>query len=160
MTSESNEVSANARDVRPTFPFLVLVVAGAALIAMLYVQRVRVPGPIETTVRICTSLASLLGVPILLTLGFKSWLSGWRSKLPPWRNGLALSSMVLPSLVWVSNPQFGARFFHVDPGMFATLVTANLLTGLLAIALRGKSRLFVVSAVLLLWAGLQSGIYF
>lgn len=171
MESESfNGTSANARSVRPTFSILALIVVVAVLIAVTYVQRVQVPGPVEIAVRMCSSLGGLLAVPILLALGFKNWLSTWRSKLPQWRNGLALSSMVLPSLVWVSrfvvstvsvNPQFPDRFFHVDPlSMLATLLYSNLLAGLLAIALKGKSRLLVMSAVLLLWAGLQSGIYF
>lgn len=106
----------------------------------------------------------------------KNWLSTWRSKLRPWRNGLALSSMVLPSLVWVTslvsvsrlvvsrvsvNPQFSDPFFHVDAlSVFATLLYSNLLARLLAIALKGKSRLLVTSAVLLLWASLESSIYF
>jgi len=38
--------------------------------------------------------------------------------------------------------------------------SSNLLTGLLAIALTGKARLIIWSSVLLLWAGLESGVYF
>ena len=166
----SNGASANARGVRPTFSIFALIVAVAVLITMTYVQSVRVLGGVEIAVRTCASLGGLLVVPILLALGFKNWFSTWRLKLRPWRNGLALSSMVLPSLVWVSrfvvstvsvNPQFPDRFFHVDPlSMLATLLYSNLLAGLLAIALKGKSRLLVTSAVLLLWASLESAIYF
>jgi hypothetical protein len=44
--------------------------------------------------------------------------------------------------------------------LLATLLYSSLLAGLLAIALTGKARLLVLSAVFLLWAGLESGIYF
>ena len=52
------------------------------------------------------------------------------------------------------------HFPYVDPlGVLATLLYLNLLAGLLAIALTGKARLIIWSSVLLLWAGLESGVY-
>ena len=60
-----------------------------------------------------------------------------------------------------AGPQATSHFPHADPlGLFATLLYSNLLAGLLAIALTGKARLLVWSAVFLLWAGLESEIYF
>jgi hypothetical protein len=59
-----------------------------------------------------------------------------------------------------AGPQSINHFPHVDPlGLFATLLYSNLLAGLLAFALTGKARLLVWSSVILLWAGLESGIY-
>lgn len=153
-----------------TLAILVFIFAISTIAAMTYVQSVRVPGFIEIAVRTCANLGRLIAVPPLLILGFRDWLIMSRAKSPAWHNGLALSSMVLPSLVWLSSlsmsvvsaaPQPISHFPHVDPlGLLATLLYSNLLAGLLAIALRGKARLLVLSAVFLLWAGLESGIYF
>jgi hypothetical protein len=147
------------------------IVAISTIAAMTYVQTVPIGGFVEIAVRTCANLGGLIAVPILLILGFRGWLMTSRAKLPAWRNGLALSAMVLPSLVWLSRISMvsivsaGAQpihhFPHVDPlGWLATLLYSNLLAGLLAIALTGKARLLVLSAVFLLWAGLESGIYF
>jgi hypothetical protein len=148
---------------------LVFIVAIATIAAMTYVQTVLVPGFVEIAVRTCANLGGLIAVPLLLTLGFRDWLITSRAKSPAWQNGLALSSMVLPSLVWLSRismsvvaagPQPMNHFPHVDPlDFFATLLYSNLLAGLLAVALTGKARLLVLSAVFLLWAGLESAIY-
>ena len=148
---------------------LVFIVAIATIAAMTYVQTVLVPGFVEIAVRTCANLGGLIAVPLLLTLGFRDWLITSRAKSPAWQNGLALSSMVLPSLVWLSRismsvvaagPQPMNHFPHVEPlDFFATLLYSNLLAGLLAVALTGKARLLVLSAVFLLWAGLESGIY-
>jgi hypothetical protein len=153
-----------------TLSILVFIVAIATIAAMTYVQTVLVPGFVEIAVRACANLGGLIAVPLLLTLGYRDWLITSRAKLPAWQNGLALSSMVLPSLAWLSRismsvvsagPQPINHFPHVDPlGLLATLLYSNLLAGLLAIALTGRARLLVLSAVFLLWAGLESGIYF
>ena len=151
-------------------PILVFIFAISTIAAMTYVQTVLVPGFVEIAVRTCANLGGLIAVPLLLILGFRDWRKTSRAKLPAWRNGLALGSMVLPSLVWLirssmsvvsAGPQPINHLPHVDPlGLFATLLYSNLLAGLLAIALTGKARLLVLSAVFLLWAGLESGIYF
>jgi len=153
-----------------TSSFLVLVVAAAILIAITYVQHNRVPEWVEIAVRSTASISGLLAVPVLLFLGFRNWTKASRMKSPEWRNGLALSSMVLVSLVWMSRfitstvdagPRVGNHILKVDPlSLFATLLYSNLLAGLLAIALTGKSRLLVLSSALFLWSSLQSGIYF
>lgn len=151
-------------------PILALIIAIATIAAMSYVRTVRVPGFVEIAVRTYANLGGVFVVPVLLILGFRNWLITSRAKLPAWRNGLALSSMVLPSLVWAmrismsvvsAGPQPITHFPHVDPlGLLATLLYSNLLAAFLAIALTGRARLLVLSAVFLLWAGLESGIYF
>jgi hypothetical protein len=85
-----------------TLSILVFIVAISTIAAMTYVQTVLVPGFVEIAVRICAYFGELIAVPLLLILGFRDWLITSRAKLPAWRNGLALSSMVLPSLVWLS----------------------------------------------------------
>jgi hypothetical protein len=153
-----------------TSSILVVIVATVVLVAITYVQHSHVPGRVEITVRTCASICGLLAVPVLLFLAFRNWIRTSRANSPHWRNGLALSSMVLVSLVWMirfvtstvdAGPQSGSHVFHVDPlSLLATLLYSNLLAGLLAIALTGKSRLLVLSSVLFLWAGFQSGTYF
>jgi hypothetical protein len=153
-----------------TLSILVFIVAVSTIAAITYVETTLVPGFVEIAVRTCANLGGLIVVPLLLIVGFRDWLKTPRAKLPAWRNGLALSSMVLPSLVWLSRISMyvvsvgGAQpinhFPHVDPlGLFATLLYSNLLAGLFAVALAGKARLLVLSAVFLLWACLESGIY-
>jgi hypothetical protein len=153
-----------------TLSVLVFVVAVATIAGTTYVQTVLVPGFVEIAVRTCANLGGLIAVPVSLILGFRSWYMMLRAKMSAWRNGLALSSMVLPSLVWVSRMSMSVvsagplainHFPRVDPlGLLATLLYSNLLAGLLAIALTGKARLIIWSSVLLLWAGLESGVYF
>ena len=148
---------------------LVFIAAISTIAAATYVQTVLVPGFVEIAVRTCANLGGLIAVPLLLILGLRDWLITSSAKLPAWRNGLAVSSMVLPSLVWLSRismsvasagPQPINHFPHVDPvGLLVSLLYSNLLAGLLAIALTGKARLLVLAAVFLLWAGLESGIY-
>jgi len=165
----ASEFSDGAAPKARAFSILVLTVVVVLLIAMFYAQRVPVAGAVEIGVRTCAGLGGLFAVPVLLALGFKNWLSGWRSKLSPWRNELALSSMVLLSYAWLGhfvassifiNLPFVGTFPHVDPlAMFATLLYSSLFAGLLATALKGNSRLLVVSALLLLLASFQASIY-
>jgi hypothetical protein len=144
---------------------LVFIVAIATIVAMTYVQTALVPGLVEGAVRTGAYLAGLIAVPILVILGFRSWYQMSKATMSAWRNGLALSSMVLPSLVWVGFISMNVEslainhFPHVVDDL-ATLLNSNLLAGLLAIALTRKARLIIWSSVLLLWAGLESGIHF
>lgn len=151
-------------------PLFLLILAAAASVAVGYVQHNRVAGELEIATRTFARLSGLLVVPVLVVLGFRNWTKTSRAKLPEWRNGLALSSIVLVSLIWMNSfvtstvyagPQVGNHFFHVDPlSWFATLIYSNLLAGLFAFALKGKSRLLVLSSVLFQWSFLQSGIFF
>lgn len=151
-------------------PLFLLILAAAVLVTVNYVQHNLVPGGMEIAVRTCARLSGLLVVPVLVVLGFRNWTKTLRVKLPEWRNGLALSSMVLQSLIWMNyfvtstvyaGPQIGNHLFHVDPlSWFATLLYSNLLAGLLAFGLTGRSRLLVLSSALFQWSSLQSGIYF
>jgi hypothetical protein len=153
-----------------TSSILALVIASAVLAAVTYVQHGHAPGWAEIAIRTCASISGLLAVPVLLFLGFRSWIRTSRTKLPEWRNGLGLSSMVLVSLVWASRlvtstvsvvRPVGNHLFGVDPlSWLATLLYSTLLAGLLAIALTEKARFLVVCSALLIWSSLQSTIFF
>jgi|SRR5215472_1124564 len=156
-----------------TLSILVLIAAMTTMAAMTYVQNTHVPAPVEIALRSFANLGGLFAVPVTLVLGSRNWFTVSRSESPAWRNGLALSAIVLTSLVWVSHltintvsagPYPVNHVFHVDPlslpVLFATLLYSTLLAGLLAFSMKGKCRLLVLSAVTLLWAGLQSGVYF
>lgn len=145
------------------------VAAVVLLIAMTYVQSGSVPEPMEIATRTIAIIAGMFMAPILIAFGFKSWYFGSRPELPAWRNGLALSSLVLATLGWVTpflvttvsvNPELRGRFLNVDPlSIYATVLYSSLLGGLLALALKGRARLLVISAVLLLWASFEASIY-
>jgi hypothetical protein len=144
--------------------------AAVVVIAIACVQRTRVPASVEIAVRMCAAISGVLAVPALLFFAFRDWITKWRMKLPEWRNGLGLSSLVLVSLIWasrfvtstVSNAhRLGNSVFHVDQlSWLATLLYSTLLAALLAFALKGKARILAFSSVLFLWSGIQSGIYF
>jgi hypothetical protein len=143
------------------------------LVSVAFVQQNLVPAIWETGIRASAVLGGLLVVPAFLLVGFITWAKTHRPKLPGWRNGLALSSIVLASLVWMMH--FTTIFLSaikadfaianhsvkIDPLLWlATLLSSNLLAGLLSIALKGPSRPLVISAVLLTWAVIQLGIQF
>ncbi len=146
---------------------LILVAAVAALVAVEYVQNRIVPGRLEIAIRSSNNYLGLLAVPLLLLLGCATWVKTTRERLPIWRNGLGLSSIVLLSCVWMVDlaarlasalHPYQSTFFNLD--WLATLLYSSMIAALLAIALKGTARLLICSAALLLLSGLQSGIYF
>ena len=50
--------------------------------------------------RILLSVAGLVSVPVLLFLAWRGWSKDLRAALPPWRNGLCISALLLLSLNW------------------------------------------------------------
>jgi hypothetical protein len=76
-------------------PLFLLILAAAVWVAVDYVQHNRVAGEVEIALRTCARLSGLLVVPVLVVLGFRNWTKTSRAKLPEWRNGLALGSIVL-----------------------------------------------------------------
>jgi hypothetical protein len=146
---------------------LLLVASVAALVAIEYVQHRVVPERMENAVRTSNSLLGLLVVPLLLLLGGATWVKTTREKLSIWGDGLGLSSIVLLSCAWMIDSAarlasairpYQSNFFNLE--WMATILYSTLLAALLAIALKGTARLLIFSAAILLFAGLQSGIYF
>ncbi len=135
--------------------------------AVTYVQHLPVPGIVENTIRSLAGKLGLLAVPILIILACRTWLKSIRPELPSWRNGLGLSSIVILFATWLV---FAAApiLRSVRPSTMqflgfewtATLLACTEAAALLGIALKGASRIQGFAAAVLMWAWLQSTIYF
>jgi hypothetical protein len=138
----------------------------AVLVAMTTVLNSRVAGRLEVAVRHFASALGLTGVPVLLVLTFRDWITKQRAQLSAWRSGLGLSSIVVLSAVWLLYwgmllvASMGA-FSHSFRGLeWLSLVLYSSLIGfVLAFSLRGAARSQAISAALLMWASIQAGIY-
>src|SRR6266851_5074693 len=109
--------------------------------------------------RIVVGLVGLVGVLILLFLAWRGWTISVRAELPPWRNGLCISALLLLSLNW-----FGAAVLEVPvfvnprmtrpAGLTEAMLTLSHLFGIivvvLALALRRVPRVQAVVAALLM----------
>src|SRR5262250_1945981 len=51
--------------------------------------------------RVAVGLIGLAGVPVLLVLAWRGWAKHIRTELPPWRNGLCISALLLLSVNWL-----------------------------------------------------------
>jgi len=137
------------------------------LAAVVYVQNYRVPGSVEIAVRAFMMTSGWLVPPILIVFAYRTWTKLIRPLLPIWRNGLALSSMVLLFCDWLFAVLLLAlrfiaptriMFFNLD--WIGTVLDTTLAAALLAVALRGAARNYLIAAALLMWAHWQSEIYF
>jgi hypothetical protein len=149
---------------------LVLITAVAVQLAVGYVQHRLVSARLEIAVRTCATLLGFWGSPLLLFLGGRTWVRTTRKELSGWRNALGLSSMTLVSAVWMirfgmhildaihKNAKLPELFFNLD--WMAILLYSTMLATLLALALKGTARRAIFSAALLMWASLESSIYF
>ena len=90
MPMESQTNPAREEQFRVSSIFVV-VLAATTRAAASYVQHNLVPGGLEIAIRTCAGIIGFFAVPVLLLLGFRSWMKGVRMKSPEWRNGLALS---------------------------------------------------------------------
>jgi hypothetical protein len=139
---------------------LVLIVALAALTGVILVQGLSGPAWLEIAVRESARLLGVLAVPPLILLGSRTWAKSTREGLPIWRNGLGLSSIVIVASAWATDVVARVLFNFFNLDWMATLLFSSIFAGLLAIALKGSARLFILSAALLLIAGLESQVYF
>ena len=142
-------------------------VSFAVLAAVKAVQFFLVDGRIEQAVRFGASALGRAVVPVLIVLAFRDWLAKHRARLSPWRNGFALSSIVLLFAAW-GLPFFiavlawiGAVRLPFQGGLewIWLIVDCTLVGFALAFTLRGAARAHAISAALLSWAGVQAGIY-
>lgn len=109
--------------------------------------------------RIVVSLVGLLGVPILLFLAWRGWTRMLRAELPPWRNGLCISALLLLSFNWLGAAALELPVF-LNPrmprpaGFTEVMLTLShpigLVVVLLAFALRRVPRVQAVVAALLM----------
>lgn len=105
------------------------------------------------------SLVGLVSVPILLFFAWRGWATGVRAELPPWRNGVCISALLLLSLNWVGAAVLEAPVF-VRPqisrpaglllAMFTLSHSLDVVVIMLALALRRVPRVQAVLAGLLM----------
>jgi hypothetical protein len=139
----------------------------AVLVAMTTVLISDVSGKLEVAVRFVASALGLAGVPALLVLTFRDWMTKQRAHLSAWRSGLRLSSIVVLSAVWLLYwgmllvASMGVLSHSFRGSEWLSLVLYSSLLGfVLAFAIRGAARSQAISAALLMWASIQAGIYF
>lgn|GEM_PF-3225904 len=153
---------------RTNLTWLLFLASSVVLSFTLSVLKLRIGGEIEITVRITASILGLAGVPALLALACKDWLTRPRSSLPAWRRGVGLIAIVLLFTAWLIpilmalltwSRAFGPNPFG-DFELEGTVFACSLLGLILGIALRGKARPQTLSAALLLWTSFAASIYF
>jgi hypothetical protein len=139
----------------------------ASLISVYYVQYRTVPARVEIGIRSTAAYSGLLGVPILLALSYRAWSRGGSSELSMWRRRAGLVSISIALLSWLmlalaflapAAPSDVQRTFRFD--LVPTPLFSAALTMLVALALDGLSRMEGLAAALLLWAWLQSSLFF
>lgn len=110
-------------------------------------------------------VGALICVPVLLYIAWREWVRNLRALLPPWRNGIVLTALLILSVNWVLAMLLDA------PGLFRTHLqllsdigwgTYHLahpiviVAGMCAFALKHEARLVAVLASMLLlscWPG-------
>ena|SRR5688572_22003833 len=110
-------------------------------------------------VRIVLSLLGLVSVAILVCLAWIGWARKLRGELPPWRNALSFSALLLLSLNWIAVALLVAPMFLHSQVQWPEAYVGAMLTLshpvgvvviVLAFALRGVPRVQTVLAGLLL----------
>jgi len=104
-------------------------------------------------------------VPLGLFIAWKGWIKNFRPALPAWRNGFGLAALVTLSMSWAVAAFLNLSVFtHYEAGAFAGVQwvafhlahTVDVAAVLLAIALKGETRIATaLAAVLMLtcWPG-------
>jgi hypothetical protein len=105
-------------------------------------------------------------VPVLIAFAHQKWRQNMRAELPPWRNLMGLTAMVIASatwLFWVALFILGSYRIGLPGALGQLCLSAFLYTGPIAFifgaALKGPSRTFTMAAGALVWMGLQTLIY-
>ena len=120
---------------------------------------------VESTVRFVAAVVSLLAVPILIVLSYRSWASNIRASLPHWRNGLGLSGIVFVLAAWlwwvlrVSGLVAPVHDSFLLPLGEAVIAVGTLIAPGLALAWRGNARVSAVAASMVLLVGGQAFTY-
>ena len=89
-------------------------------------------------------VTSLVAVPCLTVLAYRSWAKRWKNELPRWRSFLGLVSMLTTSLGWLSFVGFFLAILsriNLDGERWLVFQLVTLILGILsAFALRNPSR--------------------
>ncbi len=108
--------------------------------------------------RTLMEMIELIGVPTLVFFAWRGWLNA-RANLPPWRNGLGFTALLLVSLSWSLAALTLVSWFvdrHIHPmWSFSLSPPLGVCAAFLAFALRGVPRILAVLAGLLMlgfWA--------
>jgi len=144
----------------------IFVIAVTAVVSVSYVQHRIVPGGVETSIRTCTTLLGFLGCPALIPLSCWTWVRTGRN-LSVWRNGLALSAIVLVSVVWLLHFGMAIAYqihpflsYFSNPDWLPTYLGSTFIAAALSIALKGPARFLVLSTALFLYASIQATVFF
>jgi hypothetical protein len=109
--------------------------------------------------RITSSLAGLIVVAILLFLASKGWIKGLRRELPPWRNALGVSALLLLLVNWIATAALEAPILVIPrnprhAGLMEAMLTLShplgLVVVMLAVALKSIPRIQAIFAALLM----------
>ena len=116
--------------------------------------------------RIVLSLIGLVAVPVLLYLAWSGWIRRLRAQLPPWRNALCVSALVLLLLNWLcavvlEAPVFVSPRMRRPTGLMEAMLTLSHPLGVVVVALafafRSGPRVQVALAGLLMLASRPLG---
>ena len=151
---------------RASFPTLAILISLAGVVGV-HLVRVGIFAPAtENVVRAAAGYLGLFLVPFLVAFAFCTWTRTIRPALPGWRNGLALSSLLILSAMWVAyTVLWGFVHLHLawgpdyDPTWMGIHIGCTYTACILALALRGSARAMAISAALCLSAGMQSMIH-
>lgn len=104
------------------------------------------------------AILGLIAVAVLVGLAYRGWIREIRPKLSHWRNGIALSALVLSALAWVWCAQWWVLTFtgyapsdptyQIDLAVVAAICT--MLSLVLAIGLKGMPRWQAIAGAVLL----------
>ncbi len=123
----------------------------------------------ETTARISVAIIGCAATPALVGFAYLRWAGAIRQKLPRWRNGLGLASVVIISVLWLFQTTLWIlwslhydltttygnwREFELFLPVFYFLAALPL-----ACALKGASRLLMIAAWVLMQLYYRAFIY-
>lgn len=115
--------------------------------------------------RFILGVASFLAAPAFVTLSFTGWLRSLKSRLPLWRSGLSLASMLLILLPWcfilvnavLSLGRRPQSSLSIREEMFWGTLAVSFL---MSFALEGKPRLYELWAVFSICVFMRTIMYF
>jgi hypothetical protein len=115
-------------------------------------------------VAILKEIGTLVCVPVLLVIAWRDWIRNVRAVMPPWRNGIALTAVLILSVHWFIAMLLDApELFHGHLALMSVEWASGFLAHpldvaavIFAFALKGRPRLEVILAGMFLlscWPG-------
>jgi len=111
------------------------------------------------SLRMFALVTSLVAVPALVVLSFREWYARSRASLPQWRNSVGLAAVLLLTAAWLwfvvgladTSVSTLLGSMYIDFTFLA--VSCTWLAAALASAWKGRSRLEVLAACILMFVG-------